>query len=83
MGHHIIKIAPAKRAMLCRVKSLIERLVPDPICDECIANSLALPDLKLVHHYTCELAGSYIFERQEASCALCRISQRVIRRKSN
>jgi len=61
------------------VRKLIERLAPNPVCDDCIAGKLTLPvqDVRLA---TQELAGASQFERRRDSCSLCDGETLTIRR---
>lgn len=62
-----------------QVKALIERLTPDPICDDCISEKLGLSVRQHANHKTRELAGVQGFERMLAPCALCGATKKVIR----
>jgi len=68
--------------VLDRVRGLIERLSPDPICDDCITERLGLSVRQHAHHKTRELAGSNGFERGKDACAICGETKEVIRRRS-
>jgi hypothetical protein len=63
-----------------RVRALIERLAPEPICDDCIADKLELSVRQHANHKTRELAGSDGFERRVDACSLCGATKKVIRR---
>ena len=62
-----------------RVRALIERLAPEPVCDDCIAERLELSVRQHANHKTRELAGSDGFERKLAACSLCGATKKVIR----
>ena len=64
-----------------RVKSLVERLTPEPVCDDCITDRLALTVRQHANHKTRELAGMPGYERQLGECALCRATKKVIHKK--
>jgi hypothetical protein len=64
-----------------RVEALISRLAPEPICDACIVERLALSALHQASHRTRELAGSRGFERLQGTCATCAETRSTIRRK--
>jgi len=66
--------------VLDRVRALIERLAPEPVCDDCIAARLSLGAQDPVSQLTHELAGSHGFERSKADCSLCGASKLVIRK---
>lgn len=66
--------------VLNRVRALIERLSPAPICDDCIAERLALSVRQHANHKTRELAGTDGFERRLDPCAICGTTKKVIRR---
>jgi hypothetical protein len=70
-----------KGTVLERVKALVERLSPEPVCDDCITTTLGLTVRQHANHKTRELAGSAGFERQVGTCALCGTTKKVIRRK--
>lgn len=57
--------------VLNQVRSLIERLSPDPICDDCIGERLDLSERQLANHETRELAGTSGFERGKDACSIC------------
>jgi hypothetical protein len=54
-----------------QVRGLIDRLSPDAVCDDCIADRLQLADRKHAGVATRELAGSAGFVRSKGVCALC------------
>lgn len=62
------------------VRGLIERLSPDPICDDCISERLQLLVRQHANHKTRELAGTRGFERRKDVCAICGATKLVIRR---
>jgi hypothetical protein len=62
--------------ILERVRALIERLAPEPVCDACIAGRL---ELEATSHPTQELAGTTGFVREIAPCALCGETRKAIR----
>ena len=64
-----------------QVKALVERLAPEPVCDDCIADRLGLSVPHHANHKTRELAGMPRFERQKGPCSLCSADKLVIRRK--
>jgi uncharacterized protein YaaQ len=66
--------------VLENVRSLITRLAPDPICDDCIAERLSLSVRQHANHKTRELAGTGGFERRKDVCSLCGDQKLVIRR---
>ena len=66
-------------AILDRVRGLIERLSPEPICDDCIAERLELSLRQHANHKTRELAGTQGFERCMEPCAICGATKLVIR----
>ncbi|WEK43269.1 MAG: hypothetical protein P0Y64_18440 [Candidatus Sphingomonas colombiensis] len=65
--------------VLERVRGLIERLAPEPICDDCITEKLELTHRQHANHRSRELAGTPGFERRKDACALCGITKIVIR----
>ncbi|HEU4961963.1 MAG TPA: hypothetical protein VFT56_16365 [Sphingomonas sp.] len=67
--------------VLDQVRALIERLSPEPICDDCIAERLGLSVRQHANHKTRELAGAQGFERGKDVCALCGTVKLVIRRR--
>lgn len=62
------------------VRALIERLTPEPVCDDCIAERLSLSVRQHANRKTLELAGSPGFERRIDACSLCGATKKVIRR---
>jgi len=66
--------------VLENVRGLIDRLAPEPICDDCIAERLSLSMRQHANHKTRELAGTDGFERRKDTCSLCRDPKLVIRR---
>ena len=70
------------RPVMEQVRALIERLAPDPVCDDCITERLGLGVRQHANHKTRELAGIAGFERQVGACALCGGNKKVIRRKT-
>lgn len=69
------------RTDLERVRLLVERLRPEAICDECIADKLELPLSDDAICQSGELAGTLGFERKIGNCAICGVTKKVIRRK--
>lgn len=63
-----------------RVRGLIERLAPQPICDECVAEKLDLPWTAQANQAARELAGADGFERRSDICTICG-APRVVTRK--
>lgn len=61
------------------VRALIDRLSPEPICDDCIADRLKLSVRQHANHKTRELAGSNCFERRKDICSMCFGEKLVIR----
>ena len=68
--------------VLEQVRKLIERLAPDPICDDCIAERLGLSVWQHANHKTRELAGRDGFERTKDACAICGSEKLVIRQRT-
>lgn len=69
--------------VLDQVRALIERLSPEPVCDDCIADRLKLSVRQHANHKTRELAGSDGFERRIDACSLCGATKKVIRRAAH
>lgn len=67
--------------VLDQVRGLIERLSPDPICDDCISERLGLSVRQHANHKTRELAGTGRFERQKDACSICGGIKIVIRKR--
>lgn len=67
--------------VLDRVRAFVERLTPEPVCDDCIAERLSLSVRQHANHKTRELAGSPGFERRKDSCSLCGLIKLVISKK--
>ena len=66
--------------VLEEVRTLITRLSPDPVCDDCIADRLGLSVRQHANHKTRELAGTGGFERRRDRCSLCGSEKLVIRK---
>jgi len=66
--------------VLEQVRRLIERLSPEPVCDDCIAERLGLSVRQHANHKTRELAGANGFERRQEPCSLCGAVKKVIRK---
>ncbi len=62
------------------VRALIDRLSPEPICDDCIADRLKLSVRQHANHKTRELAGFNGFERRKDICSMCFGEKLVVRR---
>lgn len=69
--------------VLDQVRGLIERLSPEPVCDDCIAERLGLSVRQHANHKTRELAGQGGFERRIDGCSLCGATKKVIRRAAH
>ena len=69
--------------VLDQVRAMIERLSPEPVCDDCIADRLKLSVRQHANHKTRELAGSDGFERRIDACSLCGAIKKVIRRAAH
>ena len=63
------------------VARFVARLAPEPVCDDCIADRLALSVRQNAITATRELAGSGGFERAKEPCSLCGAITLVIRRR--
>ena len=61
------------------VRRLVQRLSPQPICDDCIADKLELSIRQHANHKTRELADERGFERDKDVCSICGKSKLVIR----
>lgn len=64
-----------------QVRRMIERLAPEPVCDECIADQLERADGQGVAQAGRELTGQDGFERARGRCAICGVSRRVTRKR--
>jgi hypothetical protein len=64
--------------VLDKVRGLIERLSPEPICDDCISERLGLSVRQHANHKTRELAGTRGFERRKDACSICGGEKKVI-----
>lgn len=63
------------------IRAFIQRLSPQSVCDECIAERLGI-DLALVAKHTIEVAGTAGFKRRTDECALCGATTHVIGQRS-
>ena len=68
--------------VLEEVAKLIVRLTPEPICDDCVADTLKLSARQHANHKTRELAGSNGFERSRRACSMCGVEKVSIRHLS-
>lgn len=68
--------------VLDQVRKLIERLAPEAICDDCIAERLGLSVRQHANHAARELAGSDGFERGKDDCAICGENKLVTHRRA-
>ena len=62
------------------VRELIERMAPNAICDDCIADRLGLSVRQHANHKTRELAEAPAFDRRRENCGVCGSVKLVIRR---
>ncbi|MGY2736599.1 hypothetical protein [Sphingomonas sp. UYP23] len=62
-----------------RVRALVTRLAPHPVCDACVADRLGLDAGARANPETRALAGSGGFERRRDICSLCYGERLVIR----
>ena len=69
--------------VLEQVRGLIDRLSPDPICDDCISERLGLSVRQRANHKTRKQAGTRGFERRKDGCAIWGVTKLAIRRKGN
>jgi hypothetical protein len=67
--------------VLDRVRGLIDRLSPEAICDDCVAERLELNVRQHANHKTRELAGSGGYERTKDRCSFCGEDKLVVRRR--
>ncbi|MCW1430902.1 hypothetical protein OLX23_17470 [Novosphingobium sp. JCM 18896] len=63
-----------------RVRRLVERLAPTPVCDECIADRIDDAHLEEVRPCTQELTAERGFVRDNDACGLCGERHTVIRK---
>ncbi len=68
-------------SVLDKVRWLIERLSPESVRDECVAERLQLSTISQANKKTRELAGSHGFERKLDVCSLYGAPRTVIRRR--
>ncbi|WP_447725984.1 hypothetical protein [Sphingomonas koreensis] len=66
--------------MIDTIRKLIERLAPDPVCDDCIADRLSLADRQAASIAANELTATTRFERRRDTCALCGTEKLTTRR---
>jgi hypothetical protein len=64
------------------VRSLIARLSPEPVCDDCLAKQLHLTSREQASRSVRELAGTDGFERTRSICSLCGENKLVVHRRS-
>jgi hypothetical protein len=68
-------------SVLDDIRKLIERLSPNPVCDDCVAERLDLAARQQANQGTRELGGTPHFERRRDICALCFKEKLVTRRR--
>lgn len=61
-----------------QVRGLIERLSPEPICDDCVSDRLGFSVRQHANQKTRELAGTRGFERRKGACPICGGDKKVI-----
>lgn len=66
-------------ALFHKTRSLVVRLTPEPICDDCIAETLDGANRQDVAMKTLELAAAKGFEKISAKCTICGSRKRAIR----
>ncbi|RYY28428.1 MAG: hypothetical protein EOP62_04340 [Sphingomonadales bacterium] len=69
--------------VLDMVRGFVERLSPQPVCDNCIAERLRLSDTSLANKKVRGLAGNGGFEREQSICSLCGAPRTVTRRRAH
>jgi hypothetical protein len=67
--------------ILERVRALVTRLTPEPVCDDCVADKLGMDDAGQASRKTHELAGSHGFERRLDRCSICGAHKNVTRHR--
>lgn len=60
-----------------RIRAFVQRLKPNLVCDDCIADRLNIT-VKAVAPMTNELAGHTEFERSVGTCTLCGNTRQTI-----
>jgi hypothetical protein len=65
--------------VLDKVRALVARLSPEPICDDCLAEKLELAVRQNANRKARELAGSDGFERHKGQCSICGLDKLVTR----
>lgn len=53
------------------IERLVARLSPEPVCDDCITQTLRLSPLENADQSARELTGTNGFERRKDTCSLC------------
>lgn len=65
-----------------RIKAFVERLAPELVCDNCVADRLGVSEEDTPVVVLHALAAQPEFERQIGPCALCGDSTQAIRRRA-
>ena len=65
--------------VLAKVRALVTRLSPEPICDDCVAEKLEFAVRQNANRKARELAGSDGFERRKGQCGICGLEKLVTR----
>ena len=68
-------------AALEQIRKFVARLTPEAVCDDCIAEKLALTARQRTNRLIRELAGLDGFERRKDMCSLCALEKLVIRQR--
>lgn len=63
-----------------KVRGFIERLAPEPVCDDCITDKLGLTQRQHANRKTNELAGTDGFVSGQGPCSLCGEPRKIIRK---
>ncbi|WP_395396411.1 hypothetical protein WBP07_21190 (plasmid) [Novosphingobium sp. BL-8A] len=63
------------------IEKLVSRLSPQPVCDDCISQTLGLSSFDHAEQATHELAGANGFQRSKDVCSLCGETRSVIARR--
>ena len=64
--------------VLEQVRSLLARMRPKAICDDCIADELKLTVRQHANHKTVALAKEPGFDRRVGPCAICKRSDKKV-----
>jgi hypothetical protein len=68
--------------VLEQVEGLLARISPNALCDDCIADKLAIRPRQHANHKTRELEKLLGYDRRVAECSLCKRTDKKVTRRA-